>query len=85
MDLAGGAFGHRLERRKPGQAPGEFEQPPRRPHPAGRDGRLLAHPAGERRGDDRHDQKDHQREKFVRLGNREGVDRRNEEEIEREK
>ena len=66
---------------KPGQPAGEFVEPAHGPHAAGRNLRLLAHPAGQGRGDDRDDQKDHQREQFVRLGDREGVERLDEEEI----
>ena len=81
VNFAGGAFGHGIERGKPGQAAGEFIEPPHRPHAAGGNLGLLAHAAGQRRGDDRDDQKDHQRQQFVRLGDGEGVDRLDEEEI----
>ena len=81
MNFAGRAFGHRIERRKPGQAAREFIEPPHRPHAAGRNFGLLAHAAGQRRGDDGHHQKNHQRQQFVRFGNGEGVNRLDEEKI----
>ena len=71
----------RVLRRQSRQAAGEFIEPPHRPHAAGRDARLLAHASRHRRSDHRDDQEDDQREQLVRLGDGEGVERRDEEEI----
>ena len=63
----------------------EFVEPPHGAHAAGRNTRLLAHAAGQRRGDDRDDQEDHQRQQLVWFGDGEGVERLDEEEIVDEK
>ena len=85
VDFAGGAFRHGIERRKARQAPGEFIKPPHRAHAAGRDSRLLAHASGQRRTDNGNDEENHQRQQFIRLGDGEGVERLDKEEIVDEK
>ena len=80
MHLGGGGFGDRINSRI-GKLARELVEPPRCAHALDGDLRLLANPAGERRGDHRDRQEDDEGQKFVGLGDGEGVERLDEKEV----
>jgi len=81
MDLAGSAFRHGIECRQSGQTPCKFVQSAHRTHAAPRNSCLFPHATGQCRTDDGDDQKNYQCQQFIRLGNRECIERRDEEKI----
>ena len=84
IDLAGRRLGDVVEGRQGRELARELVEPTRRAHALHAEPRLLAHPACKRGGHDGNDQEDEKRQQLVRLGDGEGVERLDEEEVEGE-
>ena len=81
MDFAGRPIGDGIDRCEPRKFAGEFIETPHRPHAIGRDTRLVADASRQRRRYHGDDEEDDKRQKFVGLGDREGVKRLDEKEV----
>ena len=80
-DLVGGRPQHVVERADAGELAAEGVERIGGARPRHRRGGLDAHPCGDVRNERRHDDEEHEGRDIGRIGDREGVDRRQEEEI----
>ena len=81
LDLAGRSLRYVVQARQSRKLASELVEPPRAPHPLLGNPRLVPHPAGQRGGDHGDNEKHEQRQQLIRLGDRECVERLDEEEI----
>ena len=81
MDRGGRASAMSSNAGDAGKPARELVEPPRCAHALDRDLRLIAHATRERRDDHGDGQEDHECQQLVRLGDREGVERLDEEEV----
>ena len=81
MDFAGSTFCHGIERRQTGQPPGELVQPAHRAHTGGSDSACSRTRPANAELITATTRKINKRQQFVRLGNGERVERRDEKEV----